>query len=162
MPRSSSSRGATRCSTCSPSTSVISAPSAARPTGPSGSCPQTAMRESVLDPRIDGMRGRSRSSLHLAWSARSRLVPPAPDPSSAIEELNPPPVDPEWIDPGPEAEPIAALTFLLELPHCLRIDNLVFLVSDRGGGWAGWNPHAIGHMAGFDRAVPEDDLKPRF
>lgn len=108
------------------------------------------------------MRGRSRSNSHLAWSARSGLALPAPDPYSAIEELNPPPVDPERIDPGPEAEPIAALSFLLELPHCLRIDNLVFLVSDRGGGWAGWNPHAIGHMAGFDRAVPEDDLKPRF
>jgi hypothetical protein len=79
-----------------------------------------------------------------------------------MEELNPPLLDPDRILPHPEAEPIAALTFLLELPHCLRIDDLVFLVSDRGGTWRGWNPHAIGHMAGFERAVPEDDLRPRF
>jgi hypothetical protein len=79
-----------------------------------------------------------------------------------MEELNPLPLDPERIDPGPEAEPIAALTFLLELPHCLRVEEAVFLVSDRGGSWPGWNPHAIGHMAGFERAVPEEDLRPRF
>lgn len=71
-------------------------------------------------------------------------------------------LDPERTDPGPRAEAIAALTFLLELPHCLRIEEVVFLVSDRGGTWPGWNPHAIGHMVGFDRAVPEDDLTPRF
>lgn len=79
-----------------------------------------------------------------------------------MEELNPSPLDPEKIDPGPEAEPIVALTFLLELPHCLRIEEVVFLVSDRGGSWSGWNPHAIDHMAGFERAVPEEDLRPRF
>ncbi|HET7417073.1 MAG TPA: hypothetical protein VFJ61_05575 [Solirubrobacterales bacterium] len=79
-----------------------------------------------------------------------------------MEELNPPPLDPEQIDPDPGAEPIAALTFLLELPHCLRIEEAIFLVSDRGGSWPGWNPHAIGHMAGFERALPEDDLRPRF
>lgn len=79
-----------------------------------------------------------------------------------MEELNPPPLDPQRIGPEPGAESIAALTFLLELPHCLRIDDLVFLVSDRGGTWPGWNAHAIGHMAGFERAVPENDLRPRF
>jgi hypothetical protein len=79
-----------------------------------------------------------------------------------MEELNPPPLDPNRILPDPEAEPVAALTFLLELPHCLRIDDLIFLVSDRGGRWSGWNPHAIAHMAGFEKAVPEDDLRPRF
>ena len=79
-----------------------------------------------------------------------------------MEELNPPLLDLERIDPGPEAELIAALTFLLELPHCLRIDEAIFLVSDRGGSWAGWNPHAIGYAAGFERAAPEDDLRPRF
>lgn len=79
-----------------------------------------------------------------------------------MERLNPPPLDPDRILPDPEAESIAALTFLLELPHCLRIDDLVFLVSDRGGSWPGWNPHAIGHMAGFERPIPEDDLRPRF
>ncbi|HMC50071.1 MAG TPA: hypothetical protein VKH20_05445, partial [Solirubrobacterales bacterium] len=82
--------------------------------------------------------------------------------SSVMEELNPPPLDPQQIDPGPEAEPIAALTFLLEMPHCLRIEEVIFLVSDRGGSWPGWNPHAIGHMAGFERAAPKDDLRPRF
>jgi len=79
-----------------------------------------------------------------------------------MEELNPPPLDPKQIDPGSEAEPIAALTFLLELPHCLRIEEVIFLVSDRGGSWPGWNPHAIGHMAGFKWAAPKDDLRPRF
>lgn len=79
-----------------------------------------------------------------------------------MEELNPPPLDPERIDPDPEAEPIAALTFLLELPHCLRIEDVVFLASDRGGSWPGWDPHAVGHVAGFERPVPEDDLRPRF
>jgi hypothetical protein len=79
-----------------------------------------------------------------------------------MEPLNPPPLDPAKIHPGPDAEPIAALTFLLELPHCLRIDDLVFLVSDRGGSWPGWGPDAIGHIAGLEVAVPEADLKPRF
>jgi hypothetical protein len=80
-----------------------------------------------------------------------------------MEEIDPPPLDPEQTSPGSGAEPIAALTFLLELPHCLRIEEAVFLVSDRdGSSWPGWNPHAIGHLAGFERAVPEDDLRPRF
>jgi len=79
-----------------------------------------------------------------------------------MEELNLPPLDPDRISPDPGAEPIAALTFLLELPHCLRIDDLIFLVSDQGSKWPGWNPHAIGHMAGFKKPAPEDDLRPRF
>jgi hypothetical protein len=80
----------------------------------------------------------------------------------ALEALNPPPIDPERIDLEPEAEPIAALTFLLELPQCLRIEEAGFLVSDRGGSWQGWNPHAISHTVGFDPVIPEDDLRPRF
>jgi hypothetical protein len=79
-----------------------------------------------------------------------------------MEKIKPPKLDPDRILPAPDAEPIAALTFLLELPHCLRIEELVFLVSDRGGSWPGWNPDAIGHMAGLSRAVPQNDLKPRF
>ena len=43
------------------------------------------------------------------------------------------------------------MTYLLELPRCLRIDDLVFLVSDHGGSWPGWNPNAIGYMAGLGR-----------
>lgn len=78
-----------------------------------------------------------------------------------MEKIRPRKFDPDRISPEPDAEPIAALTFLLELPHCLRIDDLVFLVSDHGGSWPGWNPDAIGYMAGMGRAIPEDGLKPR-
>jgi len=79
-----------------------------------------------------------------------------------MEEITPPRFDPDRLEPDPDAEPIAALTFLLELPHCLRIDDLVFLVSDRGGSWPGWSPDAIGRMAGMAAPVPEEDLRPRF
>ena len=70
--------------------------------------------------------------------------------------------DPDRIDPAPDAEPIVGLSFLLELPHCLRIADLVFLISDRGGSWPGWGSDAIGHMVGMSAPVPEDDLRPRF
>lgn len=66
-----------------------------------------------------------------------------------MEEITPREFDPDRINPDPDAESIAALTFLLELPHCPWIDDLVFLVSDRGGSWPGWSPDAIGHMAGM-------------
>ncbi|HET7416630.1 MAG TPA: hypothetical protein VFJ61_03255 [Solirubrobacterales bacterium] len=79
-----------------------------------------------------------------------------------MEELKPRQFDPDRIDPDPDVEQISGLTFLLELPHCLRIDGLIFLVSDRGGSWPGWNPDAIGHMVGMAAPVPEDDLRPRF
>lgn len=57
-----------------------------------------------------------------------------------MEPLTPREFDPNQIHPDGDAEPIVALSFLLELPHCLRIDDLAFLVSDRGGSWPGWNP----------------------
>ena len=71
-----SSRGATRCSTCSPSTNVISAPSAARPASPSGSYPRTGMPGSVLDPRIDGMHGLVGEEFPEIAEAGSRSPPP--------------------------------------------------------------------------------------
>lgn len=49
--------------------------------------------------------------------------------------------DPNRIKPGDDAEPIVALSLLLELPHCLRIDDVAFLVSDRGGTPCGPRPH---------------------
>jgi hypothetical protein len=79
-----------------------------------------------------------------------------------MEPITPREFDPSRINPDEDAEPIAALSFLLELPHCLRIDDLVFLVSDRGGSWPGWNPDAIGYATGMSSPAPEDDLKPRF
>jgi hypothetical protein len=79
-----------------------------------------------------------------------------------MEPLTPREFDLSRINPDEDAEPIAALSFLLELPHCLRIDDVVFLVSDRGGTWPGWNPDAIGYAIGMSVPVPEDDLKPRF
>jgi len=79
-----------------------------------------------------------------------------------MEPLTPREFDPNRITPNEDAEPIAALSFLLELPHCLRIDDVAFLVSDRGGSWPGWNPDAIGHATGMSMPAPEDDLKPRF
>jgi hypothetical protein len=79
-----------------------------------------------------------------------------------MEPITPREFDPSRIRPDDDAEPIAALSFLLELPHCLRINDVVFLVSDRGGSWPGWNPDAIGHETGMSAPVPEDDLKPRF
>src|SRR5262245_8775031 len=79
----------------------------------------------------------------------------------AMERMTPRDFDPNRIDPDIDAEPIAALSFLLELPHCLRIDDLVFLVSDDGDSWAGWNPDSIGHIAGMAAPLPRDDLSPR-
>lgn len=79
-----------------------------------------------------------------------------------MEPLTPREFDPNRISPDEDAEPIVALSFLLELPHCLRIDDVAFLVSDRGGTWPGWNPDAIGHATGMSMPAPEDDLKPRF
>ena len=79
-----------------------------------------------------------------------------------MEAITPREFDPSRIKPDPDAEPIAALSFLLELPHCLRIADVVFLVSDRGGSWPGWGPDAIGYLTGMSVPVPEDDLKPRF
>src|ERR1700726_1849875 len=79
-----------------------------------------------------------------------------------MEAITPREFDPSRIKPDEDAEPIAALSFLLELPHCLRIADVVFLVSDRGGSWPGWGPDAIGYMTGMSVPVPEDDLKPRF
>ena len=79
-----------------------------------------------------------------------------------MEEITPREFDPSRIKPDDDAEPIAALGFLLELPHCLRIDDLVFLVSDRGGSWPGWSSDAIGYATGMSVPVPEDDLRPRF
>lgn len=79
-----------------------------------------------------------------------------------MEPITPREFNKSRINPDEDAEPIAALSFLLELPHCLRIDDLVFLVSDRGESWPGWNPDAIGYAAGMSAPVPEDDLKPRF
>ncbi len=79
-----------------------------------------------------------------------------------MEPITPREFNTNRINADEDAEPIAALSFLLELPHCLRIDELVFLVSDRGGSWSGWNPDAIGYATGMSAPVPEDDLKPRF
>lgn len=79
-----------------------------------------------------------------------------------MEEITPREFDSDRINPDADSESIATLTFLLELPHCLRIDDLVFLVSDRGGSWPGWSSDAIGHMAGISAPVPEEDLRPRF
>jgi hypothetical protein len=79
-----------------------------------------------------------------------------------MEQLTPRQFDPNRINPDDDAEPIVALSFLLELPHCLRIDDVAFLVSDRGETWPGWNADAIGHATGMSAPVPEDDLSPRF
>jgi len=79
-----------------------------------------------------------------------------------MEGITPREFDPNRISPDEDAEPIVALSFLLELPHCLRIDDVAFLVSDRGGTWPGWNPDAIGYATGMSMPAPEDDLKPRF
>jgi hypothetical protein len=79
-----------------------------------------------------------------------------------MEPLTPRDFDPDRIRPDEDAEPIVALSFLLELPHCLRIDDVAFLVSDRGGSWPGWNPDAIGYATGMCMPAPENDLKPKF
>ncbi len=79
-----------------------------------------------------------------------------------MEPLTPREFDSTRISPDEDAELIVALSFLLELPHCLRIDDVAFLVSDRGGTWPGWNPDAIGYATGMSMPAPEDDLKPRF
>lgn len=79
----------------------------------------------------------------------------------SLEHLDLPRFDEEKIDPEPDAPPVAGLSFLLELPHCLRIDGLAFVVSDRGESWPGWGPDALGHMAGMSAPMPEVDLKPR-
>lgn len=79
-----------------------------------------------------------------------------------MEPLTPRDFDQDRIRPDEDAEPIVALSFLLELPHCLRIDDVVFVVSDRGGSWPGWNPDAIGYATGMSMPAPENDLKPRF
>ncbi len=75
-----------------------------------------------------------------------------------MEPLDPEEFDPGLIDPGPGAEPILTLTFLLELPFALRIAEARFLVSDGGGGWPGWNGHAVGYIA--DMAPIPDGLAP--
>ena len=72
-----------------------------------------------------------------------------------MESLRPGKFDPKLIDPEPDAEGVLALTFLLELPFCLRIAEARFLVSGGGGGWPGWNGHAIGHIAGM-APIPEN------
>jgi hypothetical protein len=77
-----------------------------------------------------------------------------------MEPQEPQPFDPDKIDPGPDAEPIFALTLMLELPFSLRIGEVVFLVSGGGGGWPGWNGHAVGYMAGL--APIPDGLAPTY
>lgn len=77
-----------------------------------------------------------------------------------MEPLEPVDFDPELIDPGPDAEPVFALTFLLELPFVLRIAEVRFLVSGGDSGWPGWNGHAVGHIAGM--APIPDELAPLY
>jgi hypothetical protein len=79
-----------------------------------------------------------------------------------MEPIAPRPFDLDRIepDPDPDAEPILTITFLLELPHCIRVADAVFLVSDRGEGWPGWSPDAMGHMA--DMAPLPEGVEPRY
>lgn len=77
-----------------------------------------------------------------------------------MEPISPRPFDPDQQFPDPDAEAILTVTFLLELPHCLRIGDATFLVSDRGQGWSGWSPDAIGYMAEL-APVPEG-VEPRY
>jgi hypothetical protein len=65
-----------------------------------------------------------------------------------VREVTPDPVDPGQIAPD-GAEPICAVTYLLQLPFCLRVGEVSFLVSDVGEVWEGWNPHAVAHMTEF-------------
>lgn len=77
-----------------------------------------------------------------------------------MEEITPREFDPDRILPDPNAEPILTVTFLLELPHCIRVADATFLISDRGEGWAGWSPDAMGYMA--ELAPLPEGLEPRY
>lgn len=79
-----------------------------------------------------------------------------------MKPITPREFDPGRVGPDANAEVISGLSFLLELPHCLRVDHVIFLISARGGSWRGWNPDAIGRMVRMSAPVPEDDLWPRY
>lgn len=51
--------------------------------------------------------------------------------------------------PGPEAEPVLALTFLLELPQCLRITDSCIRAAEPGEPWEGWAHKAMEFSAEF-------------
>lgn len=64
------------------------------------------------------------------------------------------PDDPDdWI-PGPEAETIFTLSFVFELPQCLRISETSIFVGEPGETWNGWSHAAMAFSAGFSQ-LPE-------
>ncbi|HEX5610777.1 MAG TPA: hypothetical protein VFX45_11890 [Solirubrobacterales bacterium] len=77
-----------------------------------------------------------------------------------MEPVTPRPFELDRIFPDPEAEPILTVTFLLELPHCIRVADAKFLISDWGDGWPGWSPDAMGYMA--DVAPLPEGVEPRY
>lgn len=56
--------------------------------------------------------------------------------------------------PGPSADPVLTLTFLLELPQCLRIVDSSILAGEPGDPWSGWTHEAMELAAGF-HSLPE-------
>jgi hypothetical protein len=70
------------------------------------------------------------------------------DPGPYWNPADPPPADQD-LDAllGDDAEPIAVVTFLLELPYSIRVAGTRFLISESAGPWSGWSPEAMGALA---------------
>lgn len=82
------------------------------------------------------------------------------DKNVSVEPITPQPHNPADIFPADDAEPVFTVSFLLELPHSLRIGEVRFLVSDYGEDWPGWSAGALGFMAGFPPLPPK--RQPRY
>jgi hypothetical protein len=72
------------------------------------------------------------------------------DPRPYWNPADPPPPDQELKALlGDGAEPIAAFTFLLELPYSIRVAGTRFLISESADPWSGWSEEAMGALAGM-------------
>ncbi len=71
-----------------------------------------------------------------------------------MEPITPREFDPSRIRPDDDAEPIAALSFLLELPHCLRINDVVFSSATGAGVGPGGIPTRSATKPGCQHPFP--------